>query len=119
MGHCDYACTACGDTCPTDAIPSLPLEQKRETVIGKAYVDPELCIAWSGRGPCIVCEEMCPLPEKAIILDEKEFADGQGGTRTLQVPVVRHERCIGCGLCENKCPVNGEAAIRVIVDPLS
>jgi MauM/NapG family ferredoxin protein len=119
MGHCDYACTACGDTCPTDAIPSLPLEGKRETVIGKAYVDPELCIAWSGRGPCIVCEEMCPLPEKAITLEEKEFADGRGGTRTLQVPVVRHERCIGCGLCENKCPVNGEAAIRVIVDPLS
>jgi len=34
-------------------------------------------------------------------------------------PVVLHDRCIGCGLCENKCPVHGEAAIRVIVDPLS
>jgi NAD-dependent dihydropyrimidine dehydrogenase PreA subunit len=25
------------------------------------------------------------------------------------------ERCIGCGICEYKCPVNGEAAIRVFV----
>ncbi|MFO7918317.1 MAG: 4Fe-4S dicluster domain-containing protein [Anaerolineae bacterium] len=118
LGHCDYSCTACGDTCPTGAIPSLSLEEKRETPIGKAYIDPELCIAWSGRSPCIVCEEMCPLPGKAIILEEKEVQDDRGGTRTLQVPVVQHERCIGCGTCENKCPVNGEAAIRVIVDPL-
>lgn len=119
LGHCDYACTACGDTCPTGAIPSLSLEKKHEVPIGRAYVDTELCIAWSGRSACIVCEEMCPLPEKAIILEEKEVQDNEGDTRTLQVPVVRHERCIGCGLCENKCPVKGEAAIRVIVDPLS
>ncbi len=119
LGHCDYSCTACGDICPTGAIPSLSPEEKREIPIGKAYVDPELCLAWSGRSACIVCEEMCPLPAKAIILEEREARDGQGSTRALQVPVVRHERCIGCGLCENKCPVNGEAAIRVIVDPLS
>jgi NAD-dependent dihydropyrimidine dehydrogenase PreA subunit len=25
------------------------------------------------------------------------------------------ERCIGCGICENRCPLNGEAAIRVYV----
>ena len=25
------------------------------------------------------------------------------------------ERCIGCGICEYKCPVNGEAAIRIYV----
>ena len=28
---------------------------------------------------------------------------------------VLRERCIGCGICEYKCPVNGEAAIRVFV----
>jgi ferredoxin len=33
----------------------------------------------------------------------------------MQRPRVVRERCIGCGICEYKCPVNGEAAIRVYV----
>ncbi len=116
LGPCDYSCTACGEMCPTGAIPRLALSEKQAIAIGKAYIDPRICIPWSGRGDCIVCQEMCPLPEKAIILQEvKSTADG----RTLSAPVVLHERCIGCGLCESKCPVHGEAAIRVIVDPLS
>ena len=28
-------------------------------------------------------------------------------------PVVIHERCIGSGICENRCPVSGQAAILV------
>lgn len=119
LGHCDYACTACGEICPTGAIPALPLEEKRRTVIGKAYIDPRTCIAWSERGPCIVCEEMCPIPDKAIKLIEKEAQDAQGKTYILQLPVVKHELCIGCGLCEAKCPVIGKAAIRVILDPMA
>jgi polyferredoxin len=121
LGHCEYTCTACGDICPTGAIPSLSLTEKRRAVIGKAYIDPELCIAWSGRGPCIVCEEMCPLPEKAIRLEEREASDtgtGAGYEFPIQVPIVQHDLCIGCGLCESKCPVVGQAAIRVRVDPL-
>ncbi|MHB0858866.1 MAG: 4Fe-4S dicluster domain-containing protein [Anaerolineae bacterium] len=118
LGPCDYACTACGQACPTGAIPRLELAEKRETVIGKAYIDPRMCIPWSGRGECIVCEEMCPLPQKAIVLQERALVSDDGLERTLQLPVVRHERCIGCGLCEAKCPIHGEAAIRVMVDPM-
>ena len=116
LGPCDYSCTACGEICPTGAIPRLALSEKQAMPIGKAYVDPRICIPWSGRSDCIVCEEMCPLPEKAIVLQEVQSAVDK---RTLLAPVVLHDRCIGCGLCENKCPVHGEAAIRVIVDPLS
>ncbi len=29
LGHCDYSCTACGQVCPTAAIPALALEEKR------------------------------------------------------------------------------------------
>ena len=119
LGPCDYSCTACGEVCPTGAVPQLALDRKQQTPIGKAYVDPRICIPWSGRGECIVCEEMCPLPEKAIVLAETIVEGESGEVRVLQVPVVRHDRCIGCGLCENKCPVNGEAAIRVMVDPMS
>ena len=118
LGHCEYSCIACGEICPTGAIPRLPLEQKQTTPIGKAYIDPALCIAWSGRGPCIVCEEMCPLPEKAITLEMREGQDRDGNSPILQVPIVNHERCIGCGLCERKCPIHGQAAIRVVVDPM-
>lgn len=118
LGQCDYTCNACGQVCPTGAIPQLSLEEKRQTPIGKAYVDESLCIAWSGRAPCVVCEEMCPIPGKAIELEEQSFTRENGETYSLQVPVVRHEQCIGCGLCEQKCPVQGSAAIRVRLDPL-
>jgi ferredoxin len=37
--------------------------------------------------------------------------DGQ--TITIQRPYVVQERCIGCGICENHCPLSGQAAIRV------
>jgi ferredoxin len=32
---------------------------------------------------------------------------------TLQRPSVQPDLCTGCGLCENRCPVGEEAAIRV------
>jgi translation initiation factor RLI1 len=28
-------------------------------------------------------------------------------------PIVKEEKCTGCGICENKCPVDGESAIIV------
>jgi MauM/NapG family ferredoxin protein len=118
LGNCDYGCTACGETCPTGAIPLLSLADKRLAVIGKARIDPVRCLAWSKQAPCIVCEEMCPLPAKAITLIEQEARWPDGSAYTLQLPVVTADRCIGCGLCEKKCPVSGEAAIRVTIDPL-
>mgnify|MGYP001126538717 CR=1 FL=1 len=116
LGACEYTCTACGEHCPTGAIPRLTVEEKHARPIGRAYVDEAICIPWSGRGDCIVCEEMCPLPEKAISLVERPVEDAMG-ERVLLAPVVDQERCIGCGLCEYRCPAQGEAAIRVRVDP--
>jgi polyferredoxin len=115
LGYCDYSCNACGQVCPVQAIPALDLEEKRQQVIGKAYINQNRCIAWSDHKDCIVCEEMCPLPEKAVYLQEAEVEESQGAVRTIQLPSVDRERCIGCGICEYKCPVNGEAAIRVYV----
>ncbi|MFN2302874.1 MAG: 4Fe-4S binding protein, partial [Anaerolineales bacterium] len=113
LGYCDYSCNTCGQVCPTGAIPDLTLEEKRQKVIGHAYVDRNRCLPWASDRNCITCEEMCPVPEKAIQLEEVEVFAPDGQPITLQRPYVVQERCIGCGICENHCPLSGQAAIRV------
>jgi NAD-dependent dihydropyrimidine dehydrogenase PreA subunit len=115
LGYCAYSCNSCGQVCPVQAIPALPLDVKRTQVIGKAYIDQNRCIAWSDHRDCIVCEEMCPLPDKAIYLEKRDFTRLDGSIVTTQVPQVDRDKCIGCGICEFKCPLNGNAAIRVFV----
>jgi polyferredoxin len=114
-GFCQYACNACGKACPVQAIPPLPLEEKRVTPIGWAVIDQSRCLPWSQNTPCIVCEEMCPVPHKAIALIRITVTGADGSKTEVQQPVVNRKHCIGCGLCEFKCPVNGQAAIRVEV----
>jgi polyferredoxin len=113
LGYCDYSCNACGQVCPVQAIPPLSLEDKRAQVIGQAYINQDRCIPWADNQDCIVCEEMCPVPDKAIKLEQSEVLTVDGERVTVQRPHVIRERCIGCGICEYKCPLNGEAAIRV------
>ncbi len=113
VGYCDYGCTACGQVCPSQAIPKLPLEEKRQQVLGKASVNRDRCLPWASSTPCIVCEEMCPTPEKAIRLEKLKVVNAAGETIEFQQPYVLREVCIGCGICENHCPLEGEAGIRV------
>jgi ferredoxin len=108
LGYCDYGCNACGQVCPSQAIPRLSLEDKRQAVIGLAAVDRNRCLPWAYNTPCIVCEEMCPVPDKAVKL-QREQVDGI----ELQKPYVVADLCIGCGICEQHCPLAGEAAIHV------
>lgn len=115
IGYCDYSCNACGQVCPVQAIPRLSLPQKRQHIIGKVCIDTDRCIPWADYEPCIVCEEMCPLPAKAIELERIEVQNGDGEWVTLQRPQVIRDLCIGCGICEYKCPTEGQAAIRVYV----
>jgi MauM/NapG family ferredoxin protein len=113
LGYCDYACNSCGQACPVQAIPPLSLQQKRLQVIGKAYIDKNRCIAWADHGNCIVCEEMCPLPDKAIKLTQAQVTKSDGEIVQIKLPEVNRHTCIGCGICEYKCPVSGAAAIQV------
>lgn len=113
LGYCLYSCNACGQVCPTGAIPNLSLAKKQKAVIGYAYIDRSRCIPWVDFRNCIVCEEMCPVPEKAIKVEEVEVWTPAGHTVKVKRPHVVHEMCIGCGICENHCPLTGEAAIRI------
>jgi polyferredoxin len=118
LGYCDYPCNACGQVCPTDAIPLLSLADKQRQVIGKAYIDQNRCLAWSDHQLCVICQEMCPLPNKAIKNETQQVWRPDGTPVSLPMPHVVRDLCTGCGLCEYRCPVSGDAAIRVYVPPL-
>jgi len=114
MGYCEYNCNLCGEICPTKAIQPLDLEKKQKTVVGTAFFLTDRCIPYRLNENCIVCEEHCPLPDKAIKLNEKEYTDPETGTtRMVAYPYIDPGLCIGCGICETKCPLEGEAGIIV------
>lgn len=103
IGPCTSYCNLCGQVCPTGAIKPFKLEDKAKIKIGLAKVDYNRCIAYSEGKDCLVCQENCsysaikPIP----------------GPKGAKVPQVDKEVCVGCGQCENHCPVEGTAAIRV------
>jgi len=109
---CDYFCQVCQQVCPNRAIPLQTLVQKQSTPIGVARIDETACVVYKEQINCLVCEEVCPIPEKAI---RYELADGStAGGEPLREPKMVPERCIGCGICEAKCPAE-PVAIRVFV----
>ena len=115
LGYCDYACNACGQVCPSGAIPPLGVAQKRTRVLGVAVIDRNRCLPWALDTPCVVCQEMCPVPDKAIELKGQRLITRADGTQDyLARPQVIAGRCIGCGICEYKCPLEGPAAIVVL-----
>ena len=113
VGYCEFNCTLCGQVCPTGAIRRLELDEKQKTVIGRAWFDKNRCLPHARGIPCLVCEEHCPVPDKAIKLREAVVQDQQGNEVTLKQPYLVDSLCIGCGICENKCPLPGKAAVQV------
>jgi len=94
-GACDL-CMLCSKVCPTGAIRPIKTE---EVKIGVAKLDKLTCLAWAQGKACLICKERCPAD--AIIIDDSKR------------PYIDSQKCIGCGACENACPVE-EAAVKVI-----
>jgi len=104
-GYCEYNCILCGQVCPTEAILPLDLKTKQKTPIGLAYFDKNLCIPFAEHRDCIVCEEHCPTPDKAIKFELLEKVLPDGSKKLVKYPYVIRNLCIGCGICEMKCPL--------------
>jgi len=113
IGQCEYNCNLCGQVCPTEAIQPLPIAEKQKVKIGLASFDVMRCIPYAYGRECMVCEEHCPIPDKAIYFQEVEVLDRGGAKKTIKQPHVDPEKCIGCGICENVCPYRDRPAIRV------
>lgn len=79
----------CERACPTGALSLAGVGvPKEDVVIGIAVINHDWCLAWRNRN-CRVCVDACPY-------DALEFDASER-------PVVRAERCNGCGRCENVC----------------
>ena len=88
-------CCCCGCCC--GILKGLQYHPKPSEVCASSFIaelEPEACQG------CWTCLERCQM--QAITAEGDRVA-------------LNTDRCIGCGICEFKCPVNGEAAIRVFV----
>ncbi len=99
-GGCQYLCNACGQVCPSGAIPPLPLEEKAWAKMGTAVINRQKCLAWEQEKKCLVCDEVCRY-------DALQFTREPG--LSTAVPRVIVNKCSGCGLCERHCPVESPA----------
>ena len=120
IGYCEYNCVLCSRVCPTGAIASLTVEKKlgkpvkqQPVKIGTAFYDRGRCLPWAMHIECIVCEEVCPTSPKAIWFETVAMQMRDGSTKMLKRPYIDAKLCVGCGICENKCPIRDRAAIRV------
>jgi formate hydrogenlyase subunit 6/NADH:ubiquinone oxidoreductase subunit I len=81
----------CAQACPVGAIQRIQPDTMK---IGLAHVERHLCLAWDQEVKCLVCVEACTW-EAALPFHGRVTVD----------PV----KCVGCGRCENACPVAGSA----------
>jgi ferredoxin-type protein NapF len=102
--YCLEDCRACTQICPSGALQELSREQKPGYVIGEALVDGSLCLLALGRKDCDACERSCPFDAVHTYWDEEKY---------VAYPVVRPNKCNGCGACEVACPTERIKAIRV------
>jgi polyferredoxin len=107
---CDYYCQMCQLVCPNYAIPLQTLQEKQTTKMGLAHIHRRLCVVYANDTNCLVCEEVCPVPEKAIKIREgTKIVNGE--EITLRYPYMDLDLCIGCGICQVLCPASPKAIV--------
>jgi len=91
---------ACMPACPTGALVPTPREQ---IDMGLAVLDESLCVRTAGQA-CTACVQACPIGRTALHLQ----IGGEGAGNLARV-VVESAGCVGCGLCEFRCPTEPRA----------
>jgi len=137
-GYCRPECTRCSDVCPAGAIRPIKLDaktaeeldvprwsSKHHIQVGVAKWVSKNCIPVSDGINCGNCARHCPNEAIQMVPVDKTITVNPDGTyankdgqqvheRDLILhPVVNTEKCIGCGACENLCPVRPFSAIYV------
>ncbi|MDR3261653.1 MAG: 4Fe-4S binding protein [Tannerella sp.] len=98
---CNYECVICSEICPTRAIRTITVEEKKTTQIGIARFFIDRCIVKTEETDCGACSEHCPTQAVHMIPYKG----------TLTIPKVEEAICVGCGGCESICPVRPARAI--------
>jgi polyferredoxin len=102
IGECTQNCNLCSQVCSTQAISPFEIAEKTHIYIGRAVIDRSHCIAWNSDKQCLVCDECCSY-----------HAVGWKNVDGVRRPFIDEHKCVGCGICENVCPIQPVAAIRV------
>ena len=101
-GYCRPECNTCSTVCPAGAIEPLAKGEKLTLSWGVAHVYHKDCLQRKGTD-CGNCVRHCPVGAIRMVTNRAG----------REVPVVNEELCIGCGACENLCPVRPISAVRV------
>ena len=88
----------CMNVCPTGALVPVPMA---DIDMGTARWSPMTCLRTASGEACTICVDVCPIGEVAIRLDGNNVQ-------------VIDDGCVGCGLCQNKCPTSPKS---ITVEP--
>lgn len=100
---CSYNCSNCSEICPTGAIQTITVEERRLIRTGTAELFLDRCVVKTEGTSCGACSEHCPTQAVHMV-------PWKGG---LTLPEMDPDLCIGCGGCEFICPVRPDKAIIV------
>ncbi len=116
---CDLCLTRdkeyCNAICPTDALEKIPADNEvvfKKLVMGQpqnmgiALLDKRVCYAWTKVSLCWACYEVCPYKGKAI-------TTGDRNAPSPNAPTFHPDKCVGCSLCVEICPVPQKAVVMV------
>ncbi len=106
-GWCRPECTRCSEICPAGAIKPVTREEKSSIQIGHAVINLDNCIVNTDKKKCGNCARHCPAGAIRMVRSNPD------DPKSLMIPTVNEERCIGCGACENLCPARPFTAIHI------
>ena len=122
INHCQLKCNLCSEVCPTGSIRKITVaeklgrgkfKEKGPVRLGTAFINRSRCLPWANQIPCVVCEEVCPTSPRAIQTRDEEVKDVFGRIIALNKPFIVPDLCIGCGICQARCPVADKPAVYV------